>query len=186
MFSPLNEYLKKQGSKTLNKINWTDEAKTAFSKSKNLAQSALLVYPRENCKICIVADASDIAVGAALQQETDGMWQPIAFFSRKLDKTQKHYSAFDRELFAAYSAIRHFRHFVDGRKFSLLSDHKPFVHAFYSRSDPIIPRRSRQMSCISEFTNNVRHIKGEQNLVADALSRIEINNLCKIQTAGSW
>ena len=185
--APLNEYLKKQGSKTLNKINWTDEAKTAFSKSKNLlAQFALLVYPRENCKVCIVADASDIAVGAALQQETDGMWQPIAFFSRKFDKTEKRYSAFDRELFAAYSAIRHFRHFVDGRKFSLLSDHKPFVHAFYSRSDPIIPRRSRQMSYISEFTNDVRHIKGEQNLVADALSRIEINNLCKIQTAGSW
>ena len=127
--------------------------------------------------MCIVADVSDIAVGAALQQETDGMWQPKAFFSRKLDKTQKHYSAFDRELFAAYSVICHFRHFVDGRKFSLLSDHKSFVHAFYSRSDPIIPRRSRQMSYISEFTNDVRHIQGEQNLVADALSRIEINNL---------
>ena len=130
--APLNKYLKKQGNKTLNKIDWTDEAKTAFSKSKNLlAQSALLVYPRENCKVCIVADVSDIAVGAALQQETDGIWQPIAFFSRKLDKTQKHYSAFDRELFAAYSAIRHFRRFVDGRKFSLLSDHKPLCMLFF-------------------------------------------------------
>ena len=131
--------------------------------------------------MCIVADASDIAVGVAFQQERDGMWQPIAFFSRKLDKTQKHYSAFDRELFAAYSAIFHFRHFVDGRKFSLLSDHKPFVHAFYSRSDPIIPQRSRQMSYISEFINDVRHIQGEQNLVADVLSQIEINNLCIFQ-----
>jgi len=40
----------------------------------------------------IVANASDRAVGAVLQQEMAGVWQPIAFFSRKLDKTQKHYS----------------------------------------------------------------------------------------------
>ena len=88
----------------------------------------------------IVADASDVFVGGALQQEFKGMWQPIAFFSRKFDKTQQHYSAFDRKLFAAYDAIRHFRHFVDGRSFTLFSDHKPLVHALYSRGEPIIPR----------------------------------------------
>ena len=59
----------------------------------------------------------------------------------------------------------------------MFSDHKPFVHAFYSRGEPIIPRRSRQMSYISEFTNDVRHLHGDQNVVADALSRVEINNV---------
>ena len=154
--APLNEYLKKEGNKSSREIAWTEEAKAAFQKSKDLlAESALLVYPSENCKLSIVADASDVSVGGALQQEFKGTWQPIAFFSRKLDKTQQHYSAFDRKLFAAYAAIRHFRHFVDGRSFTLFSDHKPFVHAFCSRGEPIIPRRSRQMSYISEFTNDV-------------------------------
>ena len=90
---------------------------------------------------------------------------------------QQHYSAFDRELFAAYAAIRHFRHFVDERSFTFFSDHKPFVHALSSRGEPIIPTRSRPMSYISEFTNDVRHLHGDQNVVADALSRVEINNV---------
>ena len=152
------------------KLRGLKKPKPLFKKSKDLlAESALLVYPSENCKLNIVADASDVSVGGALQQEFKGIWQPIVFFSRKLHKTQQHYSAFDRELFAAYAAIRHFRHFVDERSFTLFSDYKPFVHAFYSRGEPIIPRRSRQMSYISEFTNDVRHLLGDQNVVADAL-----------------
>ena len=83
----------------------------------------------------IVADASDVSVGGALQQEFKGTWHPIALFSRKLDKMQQHYSAFDCELFAAYTTIRHFRHFVDGRSF-----HKLLVHAFYCHDEAIIPR----------------------------------------------
>ena len=176
--APLNEFLKKEEDKKSLEINWNEDARTAFQKSKELlANSTLLVYPNKNCNISISADASDIAVGAVLQQELEGTWQPIAFFSRKLDKTQQHYSAFDRELFAAYAAIRHFQHFIEGRNFTLFSDHKPFVHAFYSHSEPITPRRSRQLSYISELTSDVRHIRGDKNLVADALSRIQINNL---------
>ena len=136
-----------------------------------------MVYSSKNCNLSIVADASVVSVGGALPQEFEGTRQPIAFVLRKLDKMQQHYGAFDCELFAAYVAIRHFRYFVHGRSFTLFSDHKPLVHAFYSRGEPIIPRRRRQMSYISEFTNDVRHLHGDQNVVADALSRVEINNL---------
>ena len=80
--APLNEYLKNEGNKNSREIAWTEEAKAAFQKSKDLlAESALLVYPSENCKLSIVADASDVSVGGALQQEFKGTWQPIAFFS---------------------------------------------------------------------------------------------------------
>ena len=72
--APFNEeYLKKEGSKNSREIAWTEEAKAAFQKSKDLlAESALLVYPSENCKFSIVADASDVSVGDALQQEFKG------------------------------------------------------------------------------------------------------------------
>ena len=73
-------------------IAWTEEAKTTFQKSKDLlAESALLVYPSVNCELSIVADASDVSVSGALQQKFRGTWQPIAFFSRKLDKAQQLY-----------------------------------------------------------------------------------------------
>ena len=98
------------------------------------------------------------------------------FFSRKLDKTRLRYSTFDQELFAAYKAIRHFHFLIEGKKFTLFTDHKLLVSAFYNRSDQIILRQARQLSFISEFTDDVVHIKGDDNIVPDVLSRIEINH----------
>jgi len=43
------------------------------------------------------------------------MWKPLAFFSRKLDKAQKSYNTFNRELLAMYSAVKHFAYFIEGR-----------------------------------------------------------------------
>ena len=81
--APLNEYLKKERNKNSRKIVWTEEAEAAFQKSKDLlAKSALLVYPSENCELSIVADASDVSVGGASQQEFEGTWQPIAFITK--------------------------------------------------------------------------------------------------------
>ena len=64
-----------------------------------------------------MADASDVAVGAVLQQYIDDRWCPVAFFSTKLKPAETRYSTYDRELLAIYLAIKHFRHFVEGRKF---------------------------------------------------------------------
>ena len=92
--APLNEYLKTEDNKNSREIVRTEKAKTAFQKSKDLlTESALLVYPSENCKLSIVADASDVCAGRALQQEFKGTWQLTAFFSRKLDKTQQRYDS---------------------------------------------------------------------------------------------
>ena len=48
---------------------------------------------------------------------------------------------------------------------------------FHSKKDQIISRRARQLSFLAEFTNDVRHVQGDQNVIADALSRIKINNI---------
>jgi hypothetical protein len=59
-------------------------------------------------------NASAEHVGASLQQRaaTSGPWQPLGFFSKKLEPAQTRYSAFDCELWACFSGIRHFRHAV--------------------------------------------------------------------------
>ncbi|KRZ78598.1 putative protein tag-76, partial [Trichinella papuae] len=61
--------------------------------------------------------------------------RPLAFFSKRLTATQKRYSAFRRELLAAYLAAKHFRHAVEGRRFMVYTDLKPLAHA---RSDKVI------------------------------------------------
>jgi hypothetical protein len=63
--------------------------------------------------------------GEVLQQQSGRQLQPLANYSCKLDTAQQKYSAFDRELLAAYLAVRHFRFMLEGRDFVIFSDHKP-------------------------------------------------------------
>ena len=114
---------------------------------------------------------------------------PLAFFSRKLSDAEKKYSAFDRELLASYSAVKHFRHFLEGRPFTLYTDHKSLTFALCSETDRS-PRQTRHLAFIAEFTTDIRHIKGKFNVVADALSRITTTsnaadtiNLCPVSTS---
>ena len=101
-------------------------------------------------------------------------WSPVAFFSRRFNDTQKHYRAFDGELLAAFSAVKHLQYFVECKQFVLFSDHKPLVKAFSHRSSQAIPRRACQMAFIAEFGVLMKHIEGSANFTADALSRVEI------------
>ena len=105
-----------------------------------------------------------------ISQKHHGMWRPIAFFSRKLTSTQSRYSTFDRELLAIYSAIQHFRFFLEGRPFSVLTDHKPLTYALTSKTARS-PRQERQLTYIAEFTTDIRYISGTDNVVPDVLSR---------------
>ena len=122
-----------------------------------------------------MSDASDRAVGAVLQQQIGGGWQPIAYFSRKLRPPETRYSTFDRELLAMYLAIKHFRHFIEGREFYVLTDHKPLTFALSTNSDKYTPRQIRHLDYISQFTGDIRHVNGPDNPVADALSRSYVN-----------
>jgi hypothetical protein len=98
-------------------------------------------------------------------------WQPLGFFSKKLDEAQTRWSAFDRELFACVEGIRHFRYILEGRVFTIFTDHKPLVGVLARASDPWTPRQCRHLAYIAEFLSDVQHVAGQDNLVADALSR---------------
>jgi hypothetical protein len=81
------------------------------------------------------------------------------------------YSAFDRELFACVAGIRHFRYMLEGRPFTIYTDHKPLTFALGKVSEPWTAMQSRQLSYVAEFTTDIRHIPGSENIVADTLSR---------------
>ena len=83
-----------------------------------------------------MVDASDVAVGGVLQQLVDNKWEPIAFFSKRLQPAEVKYSTFGRELLAAYLGIRHFRHSVEGRLFCIYTDHKPLTDSFNPTTTP--------------------------------------------------
>ena len=173
---PLHQLIR--GQKPNNTVTWTPEAVKSFEASRNiLANAALLVHPSFNAGTRLTTDASDLAVGGTLEQLQGGKWVPIAFFSKSLQKAETRYSAFDRELLGLYLAIKHFRYFLEGRSFTAYTDHKPLTFALSGTGDAWSPRQSRHLSFISEFTTDLRHITGKQNVAADALSRAPVNEL---------
>ncbi|KER23481.1 hypothetical protein T265_08645 [Opisthorchis viverrini] len=94
-----------------------------------------------------------------------------------MQAAQTRYSTFGRELLAIYLAIRHFRHLLEGRSFTIQTDHKPLTYAFNAKPDRYSPREIRHLDYISQFTTDIRYTPGSDNVVADALSRPDINAL---------
>ena len=157
-------------------LKWNTNAESAFSESKQiLANATLLVHPDSTAQINITCDASDVAVGGVLQQFLNGMWQPLSFFSNKLNPAETRYSAFDRELLAVYATIKHFRHNLEGRNFFVNTDHKPLTFVMALVTERASLRQTRHLTFIAEFTADIRYVNGETNFVADALSRPSVS-----------
>lgn len=153
---------------------WTDEARNSFKECNHLLpNSAILAHPSKDKKLSMMVDACDTAIGAVVvQQLTEDGWQPLSFLSRNLKLAEQKYSAYDRELLAAYSAVKHFRHYIEGRLFTLFTDHKPLTFAFAQKPENSSPRQLRHLDLLGQYTTDIQHVAGKNNLVADALSRI--------------
>ena len=174
LMQPLYDALRSK--KASDAVVWTPDRITAFEGAKSaLAGAALLAHPNPVAPIALTTDASDVAVGAVVEQRVAGAWQPLAFFSRKLRDCERKYSAFDRELLALFLATRHFRFLLEGRSFTAYVDHKPLTYAMSKVSEPWSARQQRHLAAISEFTTDIRHVAGKSNSVADCLSRVLVS-----------
>ena len=150
-------------------LQWTAPTSLAFRAAKSaLSKAVQLDHPDSSAPISLTTDASDIAVGAVLAQGDDN--RPLGFYSKKLSPAETKYSAFDKELLALYLSIKHYRHHLEGRKFTVWTDHKPLCGALKSSTERS-PRQTRHFSYIAEFTTDIRHVPGSSNVVADCMSR---------------
>ena len=152
------------------KIQWTPELETAFHKIKEMVcKETLLTYPDWNKPFDIHTDASDYQLGAVISQEG----KPIAFFSRKLNSAQRNYTTTEKELLSIVECVKEFRNILFGYPIRVFSDHKNLVHAAtLSQSQRVM----RWRLILEEFGPDIKHIKGEDNVVADAISRLPTAN----------
>ncbi|ROT78754.1 reverse transcriptase [Penaeus vannamei] len=169
LFKPIHALITPNRASINTKIEWTSPTNEACKEA--LASAILLNHPLPEAPLSIAVDASVTAIGAVLQQRQGKQWQPLAFFSQTLSPRQSRYSAFGRELLAAYSAVKHFQPFVEAKEFHILTDHKSLTFALHSRTHRQSPREERHLDYISQFTTDIRHIRGVDNEAADALSR---------------
>jgi cleavage and polyadenylation specificity factor subunit 1 len=126
----------------------------AFEECKaSLSRATLLVHPDPSALLALVTDASTSAMGAVLQQRVDNAWQPLAY-SKKLNLAQQIYSAYDRELLAVYNAVKHFRHMLEARHFTIFTDHKP-ITSFQQKRDKCSPRQFNHLDFFAQFTTDM-------------------------------
>ncbi|BHF65440.1 hypothetical protein SprV_0200845000 [Sparganum proliferum] len=176
ILAPLTDLLKSKAKP----IELSPAAHSAFEEAKKALADATMLHHLSSdahARLILTTDASSSAVGAVLHQQVNNQLQPLAFFSQKLQPAQTRYSTFSRELLAIYLAIRHFRHLLEGRDFSVHTDHKPLTYALKAKPDRYSPREVRHLDYISQFTADIRYVRGSDNVVADALSRPDINTL---------
>lgn len=144
----------------------------AFTAAKEALAAAIpLVHPDPATHISLATDASDTHVEGVLQQWQDGSWAPLSFFSAKLALLQQRYSTFDWELLAASPLSDIFCFFLEGRQFTLFTDHKALLAALYRVSLAWTARQQWQLAYLAEFASEICHTLGVNNAVADALSR---------------
>ncbi|KAL0859582.1 hypothetical protein ABMA27_010718 [Loxostege sticticalis] len=171
MTKPMTKCLKKNA-----KVTHTPEFIDSFNKSKDiLCNAPVLQYPDFEKPFILTTDASDVSIGAVLSQGTVGTDRPIAYASRTLSQTEIKYSTIEKELLAIVWAVKYFRPYLYGRKFTIYSDHKPLTWLM-SLKDPN-SKLTRWRLRLEEYDYQIVYKKGKYNTNADALSRIKINAL---------
>ena len=110
-------------------------------------------------------DACKEGLGEVLSQE--GF--VICYESRKLKEHEKNYSTHDLELAAIVHGLRKWRHYLMGKRFELRTDHNGLKYLFDQPTLNV--GKIRWLEFLCEYDFDIKHIKGKENKVADALSR---------------
>ena len=159
--APLNELTKKGVP-----FSWGKAQEHAFHVLKDkLTHAPLLQLPDFNKTFELECDASGIGLGGVLLQEG----KPVAYFSEKLSGPILNYSTYDKELYALVRTLETWQHYLWPKEFVIHSDHESLKHI---RSQGKLNRRhAKWVEFIESFPYVIKHKKGKDNIIADALSR---------------
>jgi hypothetical protein len=148
------------------KFQWTLDCEKSFQHLKQLLTSApilRIVDPNEDFIVC--TDACNEGLGGFLSQ--NGF--VICYESRKLKEHERNYATHDLELAAIVHALRKWRHYLMGKRFELRTEHNGLKYLFDQPN--LNAMQSRWLEFLREYDFDIKHIKGKENKVVDALNR---------------
>lgn len=151
---------------------WTATQQEAFDVLKKTITSAPVVaIPTDDAPFHLQTDALQFAIGAELSQLQNGLWHPVAFFSKSLSPAERNYEIYDRELLAVVSALDEWRHFLKGARhqFEIHTDHKNLE--YFRKPQRLNPRQARWMVQLADYDFSLIHKPGRSMGKPDALSR---------------
>ena len=171
---PLHQLLE-QG----NKWQWTEQCEQAFSKAKLLITSELvLTHYDPALPVTLACDASPTGIGAVLSHiMPDGSERPVAFASRSLTKTERKYAQIDKEALSIVWGVKKFYVYLFGRRFTLVTDHKPLESIFNpEKGVPAMTaaRLQRYALFLTSFEYNIEYKSTKKHCNADGLSRLPL------------
>ncbi|GBG86701.1 hypothetical protein CBR_g41764 [Chara braunii] len=149
---------------------WTDECEAAFRHPKHaLTHYEVLKLPDPDKPFIVTTDASQYGIGAKLAQQEGPKLRPVEYMSKKMSSQKLAKSTYEKELYAVYKALTHWRHYLLGRFFILRTDHQTLR---WMRTQPVLSDAlKRWIEVIEQYDFDPQYLKGEYNEVADALSR---------------
>ena len=170
--APLHELLKKGKAWV-----WTTECQKAYDVCKEgLTSESLLVHYNVNRELRLACDASSYGLGAVISHVMDdGRERPIAYASRTLTSSERNYAQIEREALSIIYGVKKFHQFLYGRKFTLVTDHKPLLSILGPKS--AIPtlaaaRMQRWALVLSAYDYEIEFKRSEDHANCDALSRL--------------
>ena len=159
---------------------WTVEHSQAVDTIKEaLTSSTTLSHYDPKLPLSIACDASQVGIGAVLFHTLpDNVEKPIAYASRKLSKAEKNYTQIQKEALAILYGIQKFRQYLLGRKFNLITDHKPLLTIFHPAKgipETAASRLQRWAIILSAYDFVVQYKLTTKHGNADGLSRLPLN-----------
>ena len=160
---------------------WTPEAQVAFETLKRkLMSTPILALPSMKEPFILYTDASMTDMGAVLSQLQDDQERAICFAPKAFSKAQTRYSATKRELLAVVNLTRHFRHYLLGRQFKIVTDHSA-LQWLNNFKDPEA-LTARWLEKLAAFNYEVGHRPGKSIGNANGLSLIPPRALNLVST----
>ena len=152
------------------KFEWLPTHQLAFDKIKKVIETeVLLSYPDFEKPFHIYTDASDHQLGAVIMQDK----KPLAFYSRKLNAAQRRYTTTERELLSTIETCKEYKNILLGYPIIVFTDHKNNTFNGLKASDRVL----RWLLLLEEYGVTFEYLPGKKNVVADALSRLDIDDL---------
>lgn len=150
---------------------WGIDQQRAFQQLKNdVSSPPVLALPDFQKKFIVQTDSSSLAIAAVLLQEYDGFFRPLHYISRRLTEAELKYTIFEKEALAVIMAFDKFHVYLDSKSFDLYTDNSALSYCLSGSKH--VGRLARWALKLSAYKYTVRPIRGSENVVADALSRM--------------
>ena len=172
---PLNDILEGEARKMKSEaVTLPLEALEAFEQLKMCCMTApVLAFADFEKEFQLETDASSEGLGAVLsQKQPDDKWHPVAFGSCELKGGEAKYHSLKLEfLTLKWAIMEQFREYLQYRPFTVLTDNNPLTYIL--KTPNLDALGHRWVAALASYNMTIKYLKGSDNKVADALSRIE-------------